>query len=422
MPTCSPAAMASPAIDGADQAGTDLEQARLITLAANPQPVQEFYRAAGKALRAPLAERDAVIVYVRMERFGAFNRDPKALFGGRPLAAVTAAKRVVLVLDHSNEGLPLVERFVAAVKRLRDETPDRSFALIHVQNNHRVPDLVAAVRDYPWCAFGTFHHHLWNTLAAAKAENAVEDGLRLLGRTPRTAILCFNRAPRLHRMLTLMWLYRTFPQDDFLATFAGFENSKHDYEKKFRNAAADFPGTDPERIVAAVEALGVPGMVGEAGTALGSIVHRADVAAHAATFFSFVTESDMSAGEIERFTEKSIKPLAMGHPIVVAGNPWTVRLLERLGFDLLRDEIDHGYDAILQPEARLSAAFRSAEALARLTPDGRAAFLKRNRERLRHNVAQFDGRLLRRLEAVAADEALANVTRALKLWDGHPAA
>lgn len=411
--------MARPEAAAPDEAPRELDEARLVTVTRHPGKLRDFYLAAGKALREPLAERDAVIVYARIDNFGAINRDPSALLGERPLAAVTDAKRVILVIDHANEGLAFNARFSAAMVRLRDENPDRHLALVHVQNNARLQHDVAALDGFPWCVFGTFHYHMWLTLSLAATQNTVAEGDALLRRVPEKAILCFNNAPRLHRMLTLLWLYKTFPREDFIASFGGMERSKHNVTRVFRKAAGAFQGaTDLAGIVGEVEALGVPGIINAAS--FGAMVHRPDVKSHADTLFSFVTESDMTAGEIERFTEKSIKPLAMAHPVVIAGNPWTVRALERLGFDLLRDEIDHDYDTIAEPEERLNAAFRAAERLARLAPEERRSLLRRNRERLAHNVEQFDGRLLARLEAVATDEALGHVVRALRLWDGHP--
>ncbi|XWN32703.1 MAG: hypothetical protein ROR55_06280 [Devosia sp.] len=107
----------------------------------------------------------------------------------------------------------------------------------------------------------------------------------------------------------------------------------------------------------------------------------------------------MSDGIIQRFTEKPIIALMMGHPLLIAGNPLTVAMLEELGFDLLRSEIDHSYDTVLDPGARLDAVLAEVKRLCFMTKPERQAFLHRNRSRPAANFHLTQGTLKRRLMA-----------------------
>ncbi|HWT09722.1 MAG TPA: hypothetical protein VN329_11190, partial [Roseomonas sp.] len=69
-----------------------------------------------------------------------------------------------------------------------------------------------------------------------------------------------------------------------------------------------------------------------------------------------VTETEMAGAGLARWTEKTLKALASGLPFIVFGNQGTIAGLEALGFDLLRDLVDHGYDRLGDPAARFGAA------------------------------------------------------------------
>jgi hypothetical protein len=60
---------------------------------------------------------------------------------------------------------------------------------------------------------------------------------------------------------------------------------------------------------------------------------------------------------VRRFTEKTLKPLLCGRPIIIAGNPGSLAQLRRLGFRTFGGVIDEGYDSITDPQERLAAVF-----------------------------------------------------------------
>ena len=79
----------------------------------------------------------------------------------------------------------------------------------------------------------------------------------------------------------------------------------------------------------------------ETGNAL---FDKIDVGPYRRSFFSLVTETEASGGEVDRATEKLIKAFALGHPTMVVGNPRTLRFATELGFQDFSPVIGNGYE------------------------------------------------------------------------------
>ena len=71
------------------------------------------------------------------------------------------------------------------------------------------------------------------------------------------------------------------------------------------------------------------------------------------TYFSLVTETVCSESDISFRTEKIAKPLAMGHPFIVAANRGFYRDLRDLGFKTFGHLIDESFDDIEDAQARM---------------------------------------------------------------------
>jgi hypothetical protein len=76
-------------------------------------------------------------------------------------------------------------------------------------------------------------------------------------------------------------------------------------------------------------------------------------AAYTDTYFSLVTETVYNNPNSFR-TEKIAKPLAMGHPFIVAANPGYYRDLKNLGFRTFDHLIDESFDAIENHQDRMN--------------------------------------------------------------------
>jgi hypothetical protein len=90
------------------------------------------------------------------------------------------------------------------------------------------------------------------------------------------------------------------------------------------------------------------------------------------TYFSLVTETICAESTISFRTEKIAKPLAMGHPFVVAANAGFYRDLHQLGFQTFGHVIDESFDAIDNAQQRVD---RVTEVVTDLCRQDLASFL-----------------------------------------------
>jgi hypothetical protein len=79
------------------------------------------------------------------------------------------------------------------------------------------------------------------------------------------------------------------------------------------------------------------------------------------TCFSLVAETYVDRNNF--ISEKTFKPFAYGHPLVVWGAPDTLKYVRNLGFKTFDHCIDESYDSITDPDARLDAIMQVVESL-----------------------------------------------------------
>ena len=71
------------------------------------------------------------------------------------------------------------------------------------------------------------------------------------------------------------------------------------------------------------------------------------------TYFSLITETVCAESAFSFRTEKMAKPLAMGHPFIIASTPGFYRDLRNLGFRTFENIIDESFDSIENAQQRL---------------------------------------------------------------------
>ena len=91
------------------------------------------------------------------------------------------------------------------------------------------------------------------------------------------------------------------------------------------------------------------------------------------TYFSLVTETICAESPYSFRTEKMAKPLAIGHPFIVASNRGFYRDLHNLGFQTFGHVIDESFDLIDHHQARMD---RIVEVVTDLCQQDLASFLK----------------------------------------------
>jgi len=85
------------------------------------------------------------------------------------------------------------------------------------------------------------------------------------------------------------------------------------------------------------------------------LVWSMDLNVYRRSLLAVVTETEFTHGQVVRVTEKSIKPMVMGRPALIFGNPGSLKLLRHFGFQTFTPLLDESYDQIVEPRARFAA-------------------------------------------------------------------
>lgn len=170
--------------------------------------------------------------------------------------------------------------------------------------------------------------------------------------------LSFNNRPAVHRLILIGWLIKNKYITDGWVSLIG---SSAAYKDRFirharQSMKAQFPDFSEffEIGVSFFDEEGPLRIELEEDDAVATA--QLPLEPFSKSYFSIVTESEMSGGDIERYTEKSVKALLCGHPVVILGNPFTLRTLKQLGFITFSDFWDESYDQVLDPADRLHKA------------------------------------------------------------------
>ena len=210
--------------------------------------------------------------------------------------------------------------------------------------------------------------------------------------------LCLNATPRPHRVLTVAALLYHDLLRDGLVSFPGLKYEKDPIDmRRVLQFIDEFPGFDylRESCRAAVR---LPELRVDAFAERGnSLFDMIDPECYRRTFFSIVTETEVSGGNVRRITEKSVKALALGHPSFILGNPGSLELLRELGFQPFDELLDLRHDAVRDPAERFDLMFRSINAQVAAIKHDRPAWLARAAPIGAANIRHaYGGGLLRR--------------------------
>lgn len=171
-------------------------------------------------------------------------------------------------------------------------------------------------------------------------------------------LLCLNGTPRPHRLHVGAMLVERGLLGRSRVSFPGFDYAKSTGLDP--HAELQRLSRDPRRrfLVSSVEAfiarlpLRVDAFTDQ-GNALAS---KIALDPYVDTVASLVTETSVAAGVL-RITEKSIKPVGLGHVPFVYGPPGAIGLLQGFGFDVFDDLVSQDYDGIEDSVDRLVALF-----------------------------------------------------------------
>jgi hypothetical protein len=326
--------------------------------------------------------------------------------------------RCGLIVDICNEGPAFSTAIFDALHLTLDQhSVPRDRVAWATQNRRTAGDYEAAYgRGVHFIAYDFYIKALLRVLADPGQQafgGDVEKHLALL-QAPELkdrTFLCLNAEPRMHRILTVAALRHVGLFDDALITFGGFGMSKSE-PGWMAQLAAGFLAGQPRyekyardfEYVCGLNGFNYPG--GDGNT----LVMRFETEAYHQTFFSVVTETDFSGGEVVRITEKALKAVALGHPVHIVGNPCSLPLLEELGFEPMNEA---GYDHLLSPPERFEAMIEAVEAEVRSIKSDPVNYLARRQACVRRNVLHAAGGEALRAYEQRYDQPAARAMRAM---------
>ncbi len=277
-----------------------------------------------------------------------------------------------IVFDMSSEGPP-ASYYGEWLELLHDELERQS---INADSCVLVNQNRAFEYDYrQWCRSKNiaFRMHVLNydyyvsKLALLLNEASLDCTAPLPTETMWRHYMCLNFTPRRDRIAFVSWLIGSGLARKGYVSFAGFQNKKADgREFEIPRWYPDKPAAETGMRELRLEAP----LILDLAEHKDSVVPEFDIGppqAIAGSFFTIVTESDFSPGDIIRVTEKIIKPLAYGHPLIVVGNPDSLRIVRDLGFKTFSPWIDETYDGVDDRAIRMQMVQKEVRRLCEMT-------------------------------------------------------
>ncbi len=349
-------------------------------------------------LVAALAAREPAIVLINGQQLTDVTTRLEGVLS-RPALRAGLTRHLSLAIDASGEGFPLVPEYLARWHALFDEHGIPPGRVAYLTHNERAP---AAMRTWlreseRKAGIRVLLHHpflhvqsLWvrRDWADPKEQTRrVQAALTAPDEVSRKALfLCLNNKPHAHRMAIVGRILGGDLAARTMLSFGGATKgiAQMDMAPILKDArqllprfARDFDALDARLTDLP---LTIPGD-GE-----DDVVFGMPEALYGRALMSLVAETNFIQAVTERFTEKSVKALAAGHPIILAALPGTLRLLRGVGFATFDPYIDEGYDGIANPQDRLDALLAEAERIAGLSEAECAALLRRCLPAMEHNM------------------------------------
>ena len=335
-----------------------------------------------------------------------FKNVPTAAISERDRVRI-AAGEIGLVFDATTEGVKhkphtttelhdTLRGLGASTKRVVYLTQDRQF-----EEDYRAYcasigfDSPVAVLNHDywvWCAFATYERD---------GEEVFQKRLELfrarLARRKRRFV-SLNRTARPAKILFLLNLLRDGLWERGFVSFGGF---KHPDERKgeqprptLEELSQSLPGFDDmiAELAPHLDDLDARGRV-----LLGMKQHQwkrlelwnaglaVELAEYDRSWFSVATETEMRPRP-SRITEKSVKPLANFHPMLVLGNPGSLALIRSYGFQTFGDVYDESYDDEPNPRKRFDLVYQQVVRLCRMEERDLASIEQRIADRLIFNA------------------------------------
>jgi GNAT superfamily N-acetyltransferase len=305
-----------------------------------------------------------------------------------------------LMVDSSTEGhgigsAPLLR--LHEVLERHGVSPEQVVILTQNENGAAIAKRWGEARGgWPVPRICVHHYYLHRFIAEAKRQP--EPAGRQAGTQPEVRFVNLNHKARAQRAVVLGHLARTGLAAQGWLSLSILARGEAAVEAAIARIARDATRLFPD-FADDIEAFGA--VAREAPLRIphddaADRVFGLNAALHARAGLSLVTETEMSAGAVLRFTEKTLKPLANGQPFLVAGSFGVLGLLRRLGFQTFGPVFDEAYDEVSPPPQRLRMVLAELTRLCALSDtafleamDATLPACEHNRRHLRHGLGGY---------------------------------
>ena len=182
-------------------------------------------------------------------------------------------------------------------------------------------------------------------------------------------LLALLGTPRPNRIVLYHYLRHRSYKDNSLVSFVGFVTTKGKDTKEY---SLNFLKVNPlgryldeqlnqEKIEEIINSLPSEHLDTDMVQDLNLLATDIPFELYKQSFFSVVSETEFSDGNMNRITEKTLKSFAMGHPSIIVGNPDSLDLVKELGFQLFEDVINPKYDQVIDPLERFEVILDTIE-------------------------------------------------------------
>ena len=158
-------------------------------------------------------------------------------------------------------------------------------------------------------------------------------------------MLCLNETPRAHRVALIACLLADGLMSSHFVSWGGWDHGKaKDLAASAREGAESLLADAPEALRHLDAAMRLPRVTFESTSATGNeLAFSFPTTLYASSSFSLVSESSINA-EVTRLSEKSVKALCGGHFPLIWGTAHSRPLIEKYGFDAVKDDLVWSFD------------------------------------------------------------------------------
>lgn len=277
--------------------------------------------------------------------------------------------RCKIVFLFNNEGTSHTEGYpdFEIVEKWRVKWNLPEYSIIFITGNHLGPEIEKENNfKYKIIPFSDFE--MWNY------QHTQNDIIDFKPDPDRYLFLTYNRNIRIPRLFLLANLLKLGLLDKGMASLGDYKHTSYhnirlleeEYYKELANRSPLILNDDLNY----------------------NLAPNVNIQDHEKTFISIVTESLVSEKTLF-LSEKIWKPIQLGHPFMVLGNPGTLEYLQQQGYKTFSNWIDESYDKALDFGQRGSMICSEIERFANMSLQELTAIRKEMEPVLRHNLEVF---------------------------------